>query len=60
MTFDNVQADPSVKVAAEHAELVFGPGPVNIRTAGPDVVVKGGGGRGAANACAGKFVPLPQ
>jgi polygalacturonase len=60
MTFDNVQADPSVKVAAEHAELVFGPGPVNIRPAGPDVVVKGGGGRGAANACAGKFVPLPQ
>jgi polygalacturonase len=61
MTFDNVQVDPTVKVAAEHAELTFGPGPVNLKIAGPDVAVKGNAGNGAApNACTAKFVELPQ
>jgi polygalacturonase len=60
MTFDNVQADPTVKVAAEHAELAFGPGPVNIRPAGPDVIVKGDVRAGKGNACAAKFERMPE
>jgi polygalacturonase len=60
MTFDNVQADPSVKIQSEHAELTFGPGPVNLKIAGPDVTVKGTPGKGAANACSGKFVEMPK
>lgn len=60
MTLDNVQADGGVKIAAEHAELTFGPGPVNLKVEGPDVTVKGSPGKGAPNACDGKFVDLPK
>jgi polygalacturonase len=60
MTFDNVQADAGVKIAAEHAELTFGPGPVNLKLTGPDVTVKTVGGTAAPNACVGKFVELPK
>jgi polygalacturonase len=60
MTFDNVQADPSVKIAAEHAERTFGPGPVNLKVSGPDVTVKGAPGRASSNACSAKFVELPK
>src|SRR5205823_13735631 len=61
MIFDNVQVDPApgLKLVAEHAELAFGPGPVNFRPEGPDVSVNDSSGKGAPNACAGKFVPLP-
>jgi polygalacturonase len=60
MTFDNVRADAGVKIAAEHAELTFGPGPVNLKLTGPDVTVKTVGGTAAPNACVGKFVELPK
>jgi polygalacturonase len=62
MTFDNVimDASPALKIAAEHAELTFGPGPVNFMPAGPDVKVEGKGGKGAGNACRGKFVDMPE
>ncbi len=61
MRFDNVILDPSpnLKIAAEHAQLEFGPGPVNFLPEGPDVTVTGKPGKGAPNACVGKFVPLP-
>ncbi len=62
MVFDNVDFDPSpkLKVIAEHAELAFGPGPVNLHPEGPDVHVSGTPGKGKANACVGKFVPMPE
>jgi polygalacturonase len=61
MTFDNVQGEAGLKIAAEHAELTFGPGPVNLKIAGPDVTVKTVKGKGGApNSCAAKFVPLPK
>jgi hypothetical protein len=49
-----------VKIASEHAELTYGPGPVNLKVAGPDVTVKGAPGKGAPNACSAKFVEMPK
>jgi hypothetical protein len=62
MTFDNVMFDasPALKIVAEHAELAFGPGPVNFMPTGPDVKVTGEAGKGPSNSCAGKFVPMPE
>jgi len=62
MTFDNVYFDslPDTKVTAAHADLVFGPGPVNLEVTGEDVAVKAAPGSGTPNACTGKFVPLPE
>ena len=61
MVFDNVvfDASPKLKVAAELADLTFGPGPVNIRPEGPDVRMSGKPGKGSPNACVGKFVEMP-
>ncbi|MDE3165575.1 MAG: right-handed parallel beta-helix repeat-containing protein [Acidobacteriota bacterium] len=61
MEWDNVQFDSpaEIKVAAEFANLVFGPGAVNLPVSGPDVKVTGAPGQGAANACRDKFVPMP-
>lgn len=61
MIFDNVTAAvPSdLTVAASHARLAFGPGPVNLRVSGEDVIVSGAPGNGAPNACVNKFVPYP-
>jgi polygalacturonase len=62
MTFDNVQFDSlkDIKVVAEHADLTFGPGAVNLKVAGEDVKVAGTPATGAPNACKDKFVPLPE
>jgi hypothetical protein len=62
MPFDNVVLDnPSaVKISADHGEFVFGPGPVNFVPAGEDIRITGASGKGAPNACEGKFVNLPE
>jgi polygalacturonase len=61
MSFDNVYFDKpqDMKVLAEHADLTFGPGNVNLRPSGTDVSVKGAPVTGTPNACTDKFVPLP-
>ena len=60
-TFDNVQFDDlkEIKVIAGHADLKFGPGAVNLKVAGEGVTVRGTPCGGKANACTGKFVPMP-
>jgi polygalacturonase len=62
ITFDNVVlSNPrDIKTAANFADIVLGPGPVNFLPTGGDVQVTGKGGKGAANSCAGKFVPMPD
>jgi polygalacturonase len=59
--FDNVVLEnpSSVKVAAVHAEVTLGPGPVNFRPTGEDVTVKGQPGKAAESSCADKFVTFP-
>jgi polygalacturonase len=61
IAFDNVVlSDPAqVKIAGVHAVVTLGPGPVNFRPAGNDLRITGEPGKGAPNACEGKFVPLP-
>jgi polygalacturonase len=61
MTFDNVYFDrpQDTIILAEHADLTFGPGNVNVRPSGIDVFVKGAPTTGTPNACNEKFVPLP-
>ena len=63
MTLDNVHFDSpgEIKVAAEFAHLIFGPGPVNLKVGGEDVTVSGAPAAwGAPNACRDKFVPLTE
>jgi polygalacturonase len=62
MTFDNVQFDSlnDIKVVAEHADLKYGPGPVNLKVSGEDVAVTGAPSNGQPNACRDKFVPMPE
>jgi len=61
MTLDNVHVDEAPpRVVAAYADLVLGPGPVNFRPAGLDVTLSVIPGRGAPNACEGKFVPMPR
>lgn len=62
MTFDNVQFDSlkDIKVVAEHADLTFGPGAVNLPVKGEDVKLTGTVATGTPNACKDKFVPLPE
>jgi polygalacturonase len=65
MTFDNVQFDSlkDIKVIAEHADLKFGPGAVNLKVAGEGVTVIGAVSivsNGKPNACTDKFVPMPE
>ena len=62
MMFDNVYFDSpgALQVMAEHAALIFGPGPMNLKVKGEDVKIEGTPGTGTPNACADKFVPLPQ
>nr|UXE44869.1 endo-polygalacturonase [uncultured bacterium] len=62
MTFDNVMLDEpaSVKTTASHARVILGPGPVNFRPEGENVVVSGNPSAGSPNSCAGKFVPFPR
>jgi polygalacturonase len=62
MTFDNVflNTPREMKFAAVHADLTFGPGPVNFRPSGEDVKISGAPGTGTPNACEEKFVPFPD
>ena len=62
MIFDNVWFSDVAgqKIEAKHADLSFGPGPVNLKVAGDDVKVSGSLGDAKPNACSGKFVPLPK
>jgi polygalacturonase len=61
ITFDNVTLDDpaNTKISGIHALITLGPGPVNFRPAGDDLKIAGAPGKGAPNACDGKFVPLP-
>src|ERR1700733_7183128 len=44
-----------------HADIVLGPGPVNLKiSGGVDSTVQGKPGKGAATPCADKFVPFPN
>ncbi len=60
MTFENLYfANPEKqKVEARHADLTFRG--VNLEVRGEDVTVKGPAVNGRPNACADKFVPLPE
>jgi hypothetical protein len=62
MTFDNVQFDSlkDIQVAAEYADLAFGPGAVNLKVSGVGVTVTGAPSDGTPNACTGKFVAMPE
>ena len=60
--FDGVMlADgPSAyKFLANHADITFGPGPVNFKMAGDDSTGRGTPGQGSLNGCTDKFVPFP-
>lgn len=48
------------KITAAHADLGFGPGPVDFSVGGEDVRVTHTGGKGKLPSCAGKFVPFPE
>jgi polygalacturonase len=44
-----------------HADIVFGPSPVNLRlSGGVDSTLQGTPGNGSAASCANKFVPFPK
>jgi polygalacturonase len=62
MTLDNVVLNQpgAMKISARFAEIALGPGPVNFLPAGEDVTVSRVLGKGVANACAAKFVPMPE
>ena len=63
ITFDNVQLDDvaHTPVAASHAAVTLGPGPVNFVPSGDDVQVTDlRTGTGRALACDARFVPLPH
>jgi len=61
IAFDNVVIDDlkGTKFAAGHATVRLGPGPVNFRPRGEDVIVEGAPGEGQPNSCEAKFVPMP-
>ena len=62
-TLDNVLLTDAQKYtySLHHADLVLGPGPVNLRLeGGVDSTVQGAPGRGAAVSCKEKFVPFPK
>lgn len=60
--FDNVVLDnpDQVKVQAAYANIMLGPGAVNLRVQGNDVKVTGTPGKSAPNACTGRFAPFPE
>jgi polygalacturonase len=60
--FENVVLDDptKVKVAAVHAEVTMGPGPVNFVPAGEDVTIKGHPGNAREISCTSKFVKFPE
>ena len=61
MTFDDVTLDPAAafEIDAGHAELTFGPGPVNFEPTGDGVYIQGEPTGSSTHSCADKFVPMP-
>jgi polygalacturonase len=61
IAFDNVVVDDlkATKFVSGHATVKLGPGPVNFRPRGEDVIVEGASGEGRPNSCQAKFVPMP-
>jgi polygalacturonase len=60
--FDGVTLDSptSYKFDIHHADITFGPGPVNFRPAGEDSTARGALKNGTLAGCGDKFVPFPQ
>jgi polygalacturonase len=60
--FDGVTVDSpsSYKYAIDHADIVLGPGPVNLTLSGQDSTVRGTPGKGSLASCAAKFVTFPE
>ena len=51
----------SYTYSIHHADIVLGPGPVNLKLSGGiDSTLQGTPGKGAPTSCADKFVPFPQ
>jgi polygalacturonase len=48
------------RITAAHADVEFGPGPVNFSVSGEDVKVTGKAGKGSLPSCAGRFVGFPE
>ncbi|HTV09660.1 MAG TPA: glycosyl hydrolase family 28 protein [Candidatus Aquilonibacter sp.] len=48
------------KITAAHADLTFGPGPVNFSVSGDDVKVSGKPGKGHLASCKAMFVAFPE
>jgi polygalacturonase len=61
ITLDGVTFDTpaKIKLAATHADVTVGPGPLSLLIAGEDVKVTGAAGTRAAPSCEGRFVPFP-
>jgi polygalacturonase len=62
-TLDNVLLTDSAAYtySIHHADLVFGPGPVNLKpVGGVDSTLQGKPGSGRPESCAEKFVPFPH
>jgi len=59
---DNVLTDSAAYTySIHHADLVFGPGPVNLKPVdGVDSTLQGKSGSGNPESCADKFVPFPH
>jgi polygalacturonase len=52
---------PAYTYAIHHADLVFGPGPVNLKpVGGVDSTLQGSSGNGQPESCSDKFVPFPH
>jgi polygalacturonase len=63
VTLDNVLLTDSAAYtySIHHADLVFGPGPVNLKpVGGVDSTLEGKPGSGKPESCADKFVPFPH
>ncbi len=61
LTFDAVILNPvgSIPIAASHADVKMGPGPVNFVPSGEDVHITGKPGKSPEGSCEEKFVPYP-
>ncbi len=59
--FDGVLLDhpETYKFEVKHADVTYGPGPVNFKAAGEDSTEHGQGGKGTLLPCAAKFVDFP-
>lgn len=59
--FDGVMLDSpnSYKFQVNHADITFGPGPVNFQVSGDDSTAQGKAGKGSLPPCTDKFVPFP-